>query len=117
MSAEQWHVNEKILLDKIDKLKNKTNKKIMIYVNDPKETLLLYLFYKNNDPFRIKKILSEENLSIGRIYFSNICPQEKLDDSIQIMNSSRCPVNTDVFKSEVFVTPETNISSNYLLLN
>lgn len=117
MSGDQWHINEKRLVDKIEQLDKQTNKKIIIHVNGPKETLLLYLFYKINDAKTIKKILTDNNYHFGKIYFTDKCPEEKLPGYIQIMNSSRCPLNSNVFKSTLFINPENNLSPNYLLLN
>ncbi|MBI5127454.1 hypothetical protein HZA76_03275 [Candidatus Roizmanbacteria bacterium] len=116
-SGEQWHINEKRLIDKISLIKQESNKKIFVYVNDPKETLLLYLFYKNNDPKLIKQIINSGKFAIDNIYFSDQCPQLKISDSIQIMQSERCPVNQKVFKEKVFINTEIPKGSTYLLLN
>lgn len=115
-SSDQWHINEKILMDKIEEIKNKSDKKIYIYVNGPRETMLLYLFYKVNNPKDIKKNLSENRLNYGNIYFSAECPQQKLDDSIQIMHSERCPIDKKMFTTRPLFSPETFLSSRYLLL-
>lgn len=115
-SADQWHMNEKILMDKITEIKTKTNKKIIVYVNGPRETLLLYLFYKSNDPNSIKKTLSENRLNDNNVYFSADCPQEKITSTIQIIHSERCPINEKIFASRPLFLPESSFSSKYLLL-
>jgi len=115
-SADQWHINEKILADKINEIKTRLNKKIIVYVNGPRETLLLYLFYKNKNPEEIKKILSKNKLNYENIYFSAECPQKKINNIIQIIHSERCPINEKVFTSKPLFLPETSLSSKYLLL-
>lgn len=115
-SGEQWHVNEKKLMDKISLIKQKSNKKIFIYVNGPKETMLLYLFYKKNDPKIIKQAIGSGKFSIDNINFSDQCPQQKIPGSIQIMHSERCPINPKVFKTTILIYPEISKGSKYLLL-
>lgn len=116
-SANQWHLTEKNLSQKLKYLKEKSNKKkIVVYVNEPRETLLLYLFYQENNPLLIKRSILSKNYSIGNLSFSPICPQEKINNYIQIIHSERCPINTDIFKSVVFIPPENNLSSSYFLL-
>lgn len=115
-SSDQWHVNEKTLMDKIEEIRGKSNKKIYIYVNGPRETMLLYLFYKAGEPNEIKKILSENRLNYKNIYFSDECPQKKLDGFVQIIHSERCPIDEEVFTTRPLFLPETFLSSKYLLL-
>ncbi len=116
-SADQWHLMEKKLSEKLLTIKEKNiNKKIIVYVNEPRETLLLYLFYQEKNPFKIKKSLLSKNYSIDNVFFSSLCPQEKIDNSIQILHSERCPINNNVFKHTLFVPPENNISPGYFLL-
>jgi len=117
MSGEQWHMNEKRLLDKVSSEIKFKNKQIYIYVNDPKETMLLYLFYKENSATKIKAIISSGRFEVGNITFTDLCPNEKMPGSIQIMNSERCPVNLKVFSYSDIITPEISKGSKYLLLN
>lgn len=116
-SADQWHITEKKLSQALATLKEgNRNKDIVVYVNGPRETLLLYLFYQESSPSQIKKSLLSKNYSIGNLSFSAVCPQEKIDNTIQIIHSQRCPINTDVFTPSVFVSPVNNVSSAYYLL-
>ncbi len=117
-SAGQWHLTEKNLTYKLKSLIEKDRtKKIIVYVNEPRETLLLYLFYQENNPQEIRKAILSKNYSIGNLNFSSVCPQEKINGSLQIINSERCPINTEVFEPIQFVKPENNLSSSYFLLN
>lgn len=115
-SSDQWHVNDKILMDNIEEIKTKSKKKIIVYVNGPRETMLLYLFYKSNNPQEIKKILSKNILNNNNVYFSDVCPQEKINDAVQIMHSERCPIDSEVFTTRPLFLPESSLSSKYLLL-
>ncbi len=116
-SGDQWHMYEKVLINKLAEMNYKRkNQKVIVYVNEPRPTLLQYLYYEEKNPYVIKKLITGNNDTIGNIQFSHLCPQEKIPNSIQIMNSERCPVNEKVFKSEVLVAPEFGIGSKYLLL-
>jgi hypothetical protein len=116
-SADQWHLTEKQLSQTLAIFKEKNRSKdIVVYVNEPRETLLLYLFYQESNPSQIKKSLLNKNYSIGNLSFSAVCPQEKIDNTIQIIHSQRCPINTDVFTPSVFVSPVNNVSSTFYLL-
>ncbi|MCL4364305.1 hypothetical protein M1328_03640 [Patescibacteria group bacterium] len=116
-SADQWHIMEKVLSAKLHNLAAKDpNQKIIVYVNEPKETLLLYLFYEENDAGVIRKSLSNDNYSVGNLEFSSHCPQAKIKNTFQILHSQRCPVNTKVFTPEVLVPPVNNLSPAYFLL-
>ena len=116
MSGEQWHMNEKRLLDKVLSEKKFKNRQIYIYVNDPKETMLLYLFYKEKSASKIKSVIGSGKFEVGNITFSDLCPDEKILGSVQIMNSERCPINLKVFTYSDFITPEISKGSKYLLL-
>lgn len=116
-SGDQWHFNEKVLTEKIATIRKKSEKqKVIIYVNEPQPTFLLYLFYQEKNPTLIKKLLMKKNYLIGNIRFSSDCPQEKIAGAIQIMHSGRCPVNEKVFSFKDFIPPETLNSSRYYLL-
>ncbi len=116
-SGDQWHLNEKVLTDKIAAIRKKSeNQNIIVYVNEPQPTLLLYLFYQEKNPVLIKKLLTQKNYSIGNIRFSSDCPQEKITGIIQIMHSGRCPVNEKVFSFKDFIPPEAVNGSRYYLL-
>jgi len=115
-SGEQWHINEKNLIAKILLMEKKSNNKIFVYVNDPKETMLLYLFYKEKDAQKIKKIISSNKFVVNNISFSDKCPQEKISESIQIIHSERCPINNQIFKTKDFIYPEIPKGSKYFLL-
>lgn len=116
-SGDQWHLNEKVLTEKIATIRKKSERqKVIIYVNEPQPTFLLYLFYQEKNPTLIKKLLMKKNYLIGNIRFSSDCPQEKIAGTIQIMHSGRCPVNEKVFSFKDFIPPQTINGSRYYLL-
>jgi len=116
-SAVQWHKLEKTLSDKLNKtIKKYPGKKIVVYVNEPRETLLLYLYYKENDSVKIKSSLSRKNSYVDNLYFSSDCPEKKLRGSFQIIHSERCPVDEKVFTKRLYVAPENKLSPSYFLL-
>lgn len=117
-SSTQWHYLEKVLSEKLTTLMiDNPNKKIIVYVNGPKETLLLYLFYQEKNPYLIKKSLFSKDYSYRNMKFSPDCPQNKIKNTVQIIHSERCPLNNEVFKTTTFINPENSLSSSYLLLN
>lgn len=78
-SSEQIHFSEKILTEKIAQEKSRY-KKIYVYLNEPKETMLLYNFYQNKDGNSIKKSLipKSNTYTIENIIFTNKIPDKNL---------------------------------------
>lgn len=79
LSSEQWHYSEKVLAEKLYSVRNQY-KTIYVYTGDPKETLLLYDFYTEQNASKIKNSLIKTNdFRIGNIRFIVGCPKGNLD--------------------------------------
>lgn len=69
LSSEQWHLGEKKLFEKV--LNEKSNKKIFIVNNEPKETFMLFSFYHINDAFLIKNKLQKNDYTYKNLVFTD----------------------------------------------
>lgn len=88
ISSEQWHFSEKQLFDKIETLDK--NKKIIILNNEPKETFLLYSFYKINNASLIKEKWQNKDYSFDNVYFTNNCPKKPSSNNLYLMKRETC---------------------------
>lgn len=117
-SGEQWHYSEKILADKIEILaKKEIQKRIIIYVNEPRESLLLYYFYKERNPFKIKAgLLNRKEYTIHNVSFVSACPSEKIENTIQIVKEFRCNLNLEKLHPAEFISSRNKSGPSYYIL-
>lgn len=94
-SSDQWHYSEKELADKIEDTKN-NHKSIYVFNGEPKETALLYDFYKIKDAEKIRNSLSPINgeYRIDNIVFKSGCPKGTLNkNNLYIIKRYSCDMD------------------------
>lgn len=67
-----------------------SNKKIIILNNEPKETFLLYSFYKINNASLIKEKWQNKDYSFDNVYFTNNCPKKPSSNNLYLMKRETC---------------------------
>lgn len=73
LSSEQWHLSDKLLVEKIAKYKGA----VRVFTNEPKELFLLYNFYNSTNPSLAKTELRNSNnyYKLGQLTISDNCPE------------------------------------------
>lgn len=101
-SSEQWHYSQKILSDRIEKLRNEYDK-VYVFTNEPRENTLLYNYYQARNGNLIKKSITQatdRDFEIENVYIRERCPIEKLDErNFYIIKRDVCDIRKNKAKS------------------